>query len=368
VETIRIAEPDISGNELKYLTECIETNWISSSGSFVKKFEEKFAEYCGTKYATSCSNGTAALQLSLLALGVKKGDEVITPNLTFGATVSVIKHCNATPILADIDKKTWNISGREIERNITPKTKAIMPVHLYGNSCNMKEIQEIAQKYDLKVIEDAAEAHGAEYDSKKVGSIGDVGCFSFFGNKIITTGEGGICTSNDKELIKKIDLLKNHGMTKEKRYWHDVIGHNFRLTNIQAAIGLAQIEKIEEFNKKRDSLAKLYKENLKNLSEIEFQEITENSKPVYWMFPISLTEDANINVDQLAEKLRENGIETRKIFHPLHKMPVYLDLSEYPHSELVYKKGLILPMHNLLKEEQVNYICETLKKIITGFH
>lgn len=355
---IPIAEPNLDGNELKYLTECIKTNWISSTGKFVKEFERKFAEFCETKYATSCSNGTSALHLALLSLGIKRGDEVIIPNLTFGATAAVVKHCNAHPILVDIDKKTWNIDPKKIKERITDKTKAIIVVHLYGNPCDMDKILEIAKQNDLYIIEDCAEAHGAEYKNKKIGSIGDIGCFSFYGNKIITTGEGGMCVSNKKEIIDKINLIKNHGMTKEKKYWHDIVGYNYRLTNLQAAVGLAQLEKINQFIEKRRTLIRIYKNLLKDIKEITYQEITPNSNPVYWLFPLLL----NKNSFQLIKSLEDNKIEATNTFHPLNEMQPYFDSSEFSNSKSIFENGIVLPLHNNLTEKQIEKICGIIKK------
>ncbi len=355
---IPIAKPNLRGNELAYVNKCINTGWISSNGKFVGKFEKKFAEFCDCKFASSCSSGTSALHLALLALDIKDSDEVIVPNLTFATTANVVKYCNAKPILTDVDSKSWNISPNEIKKKITPKTKAIIPVHLYGNPCEMDEIIEIANEHNLYIIEDCAEAHGAEYKNKKIGNIGHIGCFSFFGNKIITTGEGGMCTSNNKEIIDNINLLKNHGMSKEKRYWHDILGYNYRLTNIQSAIGLAQLERINEFIKKRNEIVHIYKEILENIPGIEFQKINSKSKAVYWLFSILAN---NIPRDNLIKKLENAEVETRKVFYPLNKMRPYLDSSEFPNSEIIAKKGVTLPTHIDLKEEQIKYICDIIK-------
>tara|TARA_Y100000034_G_scaffold136675_1_gene214810 strand:- start:845 stop:1903 length:1059 start_codon:yes stop_codon:yes gene_type:complete len=349
---IPVAKPNLEGNELKYISECINGGWISSSGKFITKFEEEFAKFCGTNYATSTSNGTTALHLALLAIGIKEGDEVIVPNLTFATTANVVKHCGATPILVDVEKNTWNISPDEIRKNITLKTKAIIPVHLYGNPCDMNPIMNIAEEHNLIVIEDAAEAHGAEYKGRKVGSIGHIGCFSFFGNKIITTGEGGMCTSNDKKIINKINLLKNHGMTKEKRYWHDQVGYNYRMTNMQAAVGLAQLERVSNFLEKRHKIANIYKKHLKN---IEFQKITNNSKHSQWFVSI-ITK----NREKIIEKLKSKGIDTRKVFYPLSEMPPYKNNLTYPNSEYISKNGLSLPTYIDLTEKEIKEICDEI--------
>ncbi|NQV08592.1 DegT/DnrJ/EryC1/StrS family aminotransferase, partial [Candidatus Woesearchaeota archaeon] len=244
---IPVAEPVLEGNELKYVTECVKTGWISSAGKFVKKFEEKFSKYCDCKYGVAVSNGTTALHLALVALGIKKGDEVIVPNFTFVATANAVVYVGGVPVFVDADKETWNIDVDKIEEKITSKTKAIIPVNIYGHPCDMNKIMDIAKKHNLYVIEDCAESHGAEYNGEKTGSFGDISCFSFYGNKIITTGEGGMCVTNNKELAEKMSMLKDHGMKPERRYWHETIGFNYRMTNIQAAIGLAQLENINKF-------------------------------------------------------------------------------------------------------------------------
>jgi perosamine synthetase len=259
---IPVSMPQLSGNEEKYVLECLKSGWISSAGSFVTRFEEAYANYIGTKYATSCSNGTAALHLALLACGVGPGDEVIIPDLTFAATANAVLYCGAKPVLVDVEEKTWNIDPVLVENVMTSKTKAIIAVHLYGNPCDMDALMAIAERHKVYVIEDAAEAHGAVYRGRKVGGIGHIGCFSFYGNKILTTGEGGMCVTNDKKLLDTMELCKNHGMKKERRYFHEVIGFNYRLTNIQAAIGLAQLEQLPAFIKERSRVTQQYQKSL----------------------------------------------------------------------------------------------------------
>ncbi len=354
---IPIAEPDTTGNESKYVNDCIKSNWISSKGKYVKKFEEAFSEYCNVKYGISTSNGTAALHLALTALGIKKGDEVIIPNLTFIATANSIKYCNAKPIFVDVDKKTWNIDVNKIEEKISKKTKAIIPVHLYGNPCEMNKIMEIAKKHNLFVIEDCAEAHGAEYKGKKVGSFGDIACFSFFGNKIITTGEGGMCITNNKEFAQKMDILKNQGMDPKKRYWHPFIGFNYRMTNIQAAIGLAQLERIDKFIKTRRKNAKLYDQILKNVKGVTLQSVEKKSKNVCWIYSILLN-----NKNKIEKELKEKDIETRPLFYPLSVMPPYKTDEKFPVSEELCKKGISLPSSTKIKEKDIKMISNIIKK------
>jgi len=351
---IPIAKPNLKGNELKYVTDCINTGWISSQGKYVKMFEEEFAKYCGTKYSTSTTSCTTALHLALLAIGIKADDEVIVPNLTFATTSNVVKFCGAKEVLVDVDKETYNIDPKLIEKKITSKTKAIIIVHLYGFPCNMDEIMSLAKKHGLYVIEDAAEAHGAEYNGKKIGSMGDIGCFSFFGNKIMTTGEGGIAVSNNKELMDKMIHLKNHGIVQGKGYWHDVVGYNYRLTNIQAAIGLAQLEQLEDFITKRNEIAEIYKNELSDVRGIKFQNTCDNANPVYWMFSIEIDENYPLSIEELVEYLKNNGVDTRRMFNPLNKMPPYKDDGDFPISEYLYLNTLVLPTYvSITKDELI---------------
>lgn len=358
---IPVAKPNLVGNEEKYVLDCIKKNWVSSGGDYVKIFESKFAEFCGTKYASSSSNGTTALHLALLSLGICEGDEVIVPNLTFASTANVVKYCGAKEILVDVDKNTFNISIEEIEKSITSKTKAIIVVHIYGFPCDMEKIMFIAKRYNLFVIEDAAEAHGAIVSGQKVGSVGDIGCFSFFGNKLITTGEGGMCVTNNLELLNKINVLKNHGMEKPGEYIHNIVGYNYRLTNMQAALGVAQLERIDEFIEKRDLIAKTYIENLSTIEEISFQEAYPSGKQVYWMFSIILDSNSKISIDVLVEILKNYGIDTRKMFHPLNNMLPYRNSKKFPNSEYIFNNSLILPTFYDLSLDDVRNICEVIK-------
>ena len=246
-----VADLNFSGNEFKYLVDAFTSGWISANGTYIRNFENHFSSYVDCKHGIAVSNGTVALHLALTALDIGEGDEVIIPDLTFAATINAVLHTNAVPVIVDVEEESWCINPKKISDAITHKTRAIIPVHLYGQSCNMEAIMELAIKYDLKVIEDCAEAHGASFRGRKVGSFGDVGCFSFFGNKIITTGEGGMCVTNNIDLMEKMRILCNHGMSMNKKYWHDYVGYNYRMTNLQAAIGLAQLEYIDTIHENR---------------------------------------------------------------------------------------------------------------------
>lgn len=363
---ISIANPVFNGNEKKYLIECIDTGWVSANGRFIKEFEEKFAEYCGCKYAISCSNGTVSLHTILLGLGIGPGDEVIMPTLTYIATANAVRYCGATPVFVDSDAETFNIAPAEIEKKITENTKAIMPVHLYGLPADMDAICKIADKHNLVVIEDAAEAHGAEYNGKKVGSIGKVASFSFFGNKIITCGEGGMITTNDKALYEKMKLLKSQGVSAKKRYWHDIVGYNYRMTNMQAAVGLGQLENIDWHLKQRKRIADLYKKYLLDIPEyVSLQAEPENCRHVFWMSNIVLTDKVSKSRDQVMAEMEDREIEMRPIFYPMHIIPPYYDESvDCPAAEKIAARGISLPSHALLTEIDIEYICDSLKDII----
>ncbi|MBC7334373.1 MAG: DegT/DnrJ/EryC1/StrS aminotransferase family protein, partial [Actinobacteria bacterium] len=264
---IPVLEPSIGKEEIRSVLKAVKSGWVSSKGEFIEKFEKKFADYHRVKEAVSTSNGTTALHLALKSLGIEKNDEVIVPVLTFAATANAVIYCNAKPVFVDIHPKYWCIDPQKIEEKITEKTRAIIPVHLYGHPCDMDWITDIAEDHGLYVVEDAAESHGAEYKGKKVGTFGDIACFSFYGNKIITTGEGGMCITNNEELAKEMRILRDHGMRPDKKYWHDKIGFNYRMTNLQAALGIVQLKKLDKFINKKRKIAKIYRKNL-----YEFQE------------------------------------------------------------------------------------------------
>jgi len=354
-----VAIPNLNGNEFKYLTDAFMSTWISSQGEYINRFEEAFSSYSDTTYGVAVSNGTVAIHLALITLDIGEGDEVIIPDLTFAATINTVLHANATPVIVDVEEDSWCIDPQEIEKAITPKTKAIIPVHIYGQSCDMDAIMKIAKKYNLKVIEDCAEAHGAMQDGKKVGSFGDIGCFSFFGNKVITTGEGGMCITNDIVLDEKMRVLRDHGMSKTKRYWHDVIGYNYRMTNLQAAIGLAQLERIENIHKNRREYENSYKKLLKS-NKFTFQKDFENRRRITWL--VSVLINSNINRDEFIEQLKLKSIDARPFFYPLSDMVIYKnyckDFTKVTHS--LSEQGFNLPTYESLKS------IEEIEKILKG--
>lgn len=361
---IPIAEPSLGEEELANVIEAVRSGWISSRGRFIPEFEEKFAKYCGMKYGVATSNGTVALHLALKALGIGKGDEVIVPNLTFIATANAVSYCNAKPVFVDSHPDYWCMDPKKIEEKITRSTKAIIPVHLYGHPCDMGAIMDIAHDHKQYVIEDAAEAHGAEYKGKKVGSFGDISCFSFYGNKIMTTGEGGMCITDDDVLVEKMRILRDHGMNPYRKYWHDVIGFNYRMTNMQAAIGVAQLTKLDEFVEKKIQIAKWYTEGIKQIAEDERITLHPEmpwAKCVYWMYSILIEEKFGMKRDELIIKLEQRGIESRPFFNPIHVMRPYKNFETFEVVERISKKGLNLPTSIKLLPDTIQKIIETIE-------
>lgn len=362
---IPIAEPNLTGNEEKYVLDCLHSGWISSLGKYIPIFEESFSKYCGARYGVSTANGTVALHLALAALGIKNGDEVIIPDLTFIATANAVTYTGAKSVLVDVLKETWNIDPLKIEEKITKKTKAIIVVHLYGLPCDMNPILKIAKKYHLYVIEDAAEAHGAEYYGKMVGSLGDIGCFSFYGNKTMTTGEGGMVITNNKKFAGKAEFLKDHAMSKKRKYYHPVVGFNYRMTNIEAAIGLAQLEKIKEFLAKKREIARLYNLSLRNLEGISLPPSgNKQIKSTYWMYSILVNKEVKISRDELIKELRKKNIDSRPFFIPLHRLPPYKTMEKFPVADNLGKRGLSLPCGVSLEKQDLFYISKQIGKII----
>lgn len=363
---IPLSEPYLGGTELKYVTECIRSNTISTVGRFLDLFEKKFAKFLGVKYAVSTCNGTAAIHTALRVLNVKPDDEVIVPTLTFVATVNPIIYLGAKPVFVDSEKETWNIDPEKIEEKITPKTKVIIPVHLYGHPANMYRITEVARKHNLKIIEDATEALGSKYYNRNVGTIGDIGCFSFNGNKIITTGGGGMIVSNNKEYINKAKYLINQARDDSIEYIHKVVGYNYRLPNIQAAIGVAQIEKIQEHIKSKRLIAKLYSEKLSKINGITTGGECKWAFNCFWMYSILIDKKTyGLSKNELLKILNKKGIQVRPFFKPLHTLLPYkkFNSSNIKVANYLYENGLNLPCSVGLKEEEIELICNTIAKL-----
>ena len=363
---IPVAAPMLVGNERKYVLDCLTSTWISSNGEYLERFEDTFAKFCGVKHAIACCNGTAALHLALKTLGVGPGDEVIVPALTFIATANAVTYCGARPVFADSDPRTWNLDHTVLPK-ITSRTKGIIVVHLYGYPADMDPILSLAGRHGLFVLEDAAEAHGATYNGHTLGSLGNMGVFSFYGNKIVTTGEGGMVVTNDDSLADQVRLLNNQGMDPARRYWFPVIGYNYRMTNIAAAIGLAQLEKVKWHMKRRQEIATWYQRELREVRGISWQSEVPPSRSAHWMFSIILDDSIQTSRDEVMNRLRERGIETRPVFYPIHMLPPYRGSSgqsSLPVAERIGLRGISLPTWAGLKRQDVSYICENLLKCI----
>jgi len=344
----------MNGNEKKYVMDCLDSTWISSKGKYINLFEEGFAKYINVPFASSVNNGTVALHLALLALDIKAGDEIILPTFTYVATANAVMYMGAIPVFVDSLAETWQIDPKDVERKITSKTKAIIAVHLYGQACEMDELVSICKKNNIYLIEDCAEAIGTLYKEKHVGGFGDISTFSFFGNKTITTGEGGMVVTNNKDLCDKCNNLKNQGISTVQ-YWHDKVGYNFRMTNICAAIGLAQLEQIEIVLNKKIDLANAYRKAFEG-SKIEFHKQQPGTFNSYWMCSL-LIENGNLR-DKLRNFLLENGIDTRPLFYPVHTMPMFKAFAkeEFPIANQLSKRGINLPSYPELSVNDVAFI------------
>lgn len=354
-----IYSPYLNGREKALVMDCLDSTWISSKGKYVGQFEESFASWLGVQQAITVSNGTVALHVALAALGIGPGDEVLVPTLTYIASANAVKYTGADVVFVDSERDYWQIDIADAERRVTSRTKAIMVVHVYGQSCDMDAVMAFAKKHSLYVIEDCAEAIGTRYDGTHVGTIGDVGCFSFFGNKTITTGEGGMVTTNNAELAAKIRHLRSQGVSAEKEYWHDAIAFNYRMTNICAAIGCAQMESIDDLIAKKQQIAEWYRQSLAGLP-VQVHATQPGTLHSYWMVSI-LVEDA-ADRDALRASLKEDGIETRPLFYPLHQMSMYAAPGQnFPVADDISSRGINLPSYPALMRDDITYICERVR-------
>lgn len=358
---IAVTNPLFDEDEIELLNECIVSGWVSSGGPFITKFEGMMAEYCGTKYAISCSSATSGLHLALLSNDIGPDDEVIVPSLTFIATANSVSYTGATPVFIDSEIDTWNIDPDLIADAITPKTKAIIPVHLYGQPADMDKINNIAKKHDLLVIEDAAEAQGAKYKGKMVGSLADVAVFSYFGNKIITTGEGGMIVTNDADIAEKCRILRDHGMSKNRRYWHEVIGYNYRMTNMQAALGVAQMGKIDKIILRKKEIAQEYEKHLENIPGVTLPVNMPWADNVFWLYTILIDESVmGHGIEKIMAKLKEFEIDSRPIFPPIHTQPVYKNNQSLPVAEKISSIGVSLPSAPEIKNDDIKKVCDII--------
>ncbi len=361
---IELDAPNVSNAEKESLCDCIDSGFISTYGPFVSEFEEKFSRYIGAEAGASIQSGTAAIHIALHELGIRAGNEVIVPALTFVASVNPIVYVGAKPVFVDVDIKTWNIDPDQIKRAITKNTKAIIPVHLYGNPCNMDEIMNIAQEYGLYVIEDATESLGSKYKGKHTGTFGDLGCFSFNGNKTITTGGGGMVIGNDRERIAHIKFLINQGRDESKGYYHPEIGFNYRMTNLEASLGLAQMKALDYFLAKKEKFNSIYKAGFKDIDSISFQSEYKESDRSFWLSTIIF--ENSIDITSLQAELKKQGIPTRRIFMPIVEFPPYKQYKQdnYENAYRLYERGLCLPSSTLNSEEDIHCVCNLMKETL----
>lgn len=370
MDFIPVNEPLLNGNEKKYLCECIDTGWISSEGPFVKEFEQKMSATVDRKYGVAVSNGTAALEVAVQALGIGEGDEVIMPAFTIISCAMSVTKVGAIPVLVDSDLYTWNMNIQEIEAKITPKTKAIMMVHLYGLPVEADKVLTLAKKYNLKVIEDAAEMHGQTYNGRPCGSFGDISIFSFYPNKHITTGEGGMVVTDDEQLAERCRMLRNLCFKKDVRYIHDEISDNYRFTNLQAAVGLAQLERLDEFIIKKREMGRYYTEHLKDVKGLILPiERTNYADNIYWVYGLVLEKDVPADNRLIQKLLAEEGIGSRVFFWCMHEQPVYqrqrlFENQKYPNAEYLARKGFYIPSGLALTEEQMEQVVDGVKNVM----
>jgi perosamine synthetase len=357
-----VAEPFLGELELRYVSECVLSGWVSSAGPFVARFEEQFAAFCGCRHAVATSNGTTALHLALVALGIGPGDEVVVPTLTFIATANAVTYTGARPVFVESERSTWNIDPERVAAAITPRTKAIVPVHLYGHPAKMDALLEMAHEHGLFIVEDAAEAHGATYRGRPVGGMGDAGTFSFYGNKIVTTGEGGMVVCDDDDLAERLRMLRDHGTTPGRRYHHPVVGFNYRLTNLQAALGVAQMERLDEILAAKHRIASRYGAALEQVPGITLPPEQPWAQNVYWLYSILVDEgEFGLSRDELMGRLDAAGVETRPVFPPVHTQPAYTGGS-YPVAEELAARGLSLPSAVGLRDDEIDRVVDVIAR------
>lgn len=359
---IPVSKPVLSDIDVSLVTDAVTSGWVSSQGEYVARFEREFADFCGVRHCILTSNGTVALHLALKALNIGRGHEVIVPDLTFVATANAVVHAEATPITADVRYEDWCIDPSSVERLITSQTRAIIPVHLYGHPAAMHGLLAIAQKHDLKIIEDSAESHGAEYYGQKVGGLGDCAAFSFYGNKLITTGEGGAITTNCDEIAERARFLRDHAMSKYKRYWHTEVGYNFRMTNLQAALGVGQLSQIDSFITERDRILDTYRRIL-SPSGIILNPSLSSIRTVNWITCVLIPGVTRLQRDSLISDLYEAGIDTRPFFYPLSTLPMYESSTGVVSADLS-ARGINLPTYPGISSSEIEYISNTLLKLI----
>ncbi|MBI5481611.1 MAG: DegT/DnrJ/EryC1/StrS family aminotransferase [Deltaproteobacteria bacterium] len=366
---IPVCEPLLSEAARRYVDECLRTGWISSAGRFITEFEERWAAYCGMDHGVAVSNGTAALELALEALDLTPGDEVILPTFTIVSCALAVVRARATPVLVDSDPVTWCLDVAQLRARIGPRTRAIMPVHIYGHPVDMDPVLELARAHGLTVVEDAAEAHGATYKGRRVGGLGDLSCFSFYANKIISTGEGGMVLARRVEHADRLRALRNLCFGAERRFVHAAAGHNYRLTNLQAAIGVAQVESIDEHLRRKRWMGRAYSDRLRGLAQLTLPAEAGWARSVYWMYGVVLADDVGYDAAEFARRLRQEGVETRPFFVGMHEQPVFRERGlfageRYPVAERLSRRGLYLPSGLTLTEAQVEAVSQAVRQVL----
>ncbi len=376
---IPVNEPLLNEQDLAYVAECVRTGWVSSAGRFIDEFEQRWAAYCGRRFGVTVSNGTAALQLAIACLGLRPGDEVIIPTFTIISCALAVIYNDGVPVLVDSEPRTWCMDVSQIEKKLTPRTRAIMPVHIYGHPVDMDPILDLADRHGLAVIEDAAEVHGAEYLSRRdtshptwrrCGSFGTLSCFSFYANKLVTTGEGGMVLTDDPELAEKARSLRNLCFKAERRFYHESLGFNFRLTNLQAALGLAQLERIDEIVARKRWMGYEYTRRLKGIKGLQLPAEESWARSVFWMYGVVLSKEIPMDAREFAQKLREHGVDTRPFFLGMHEQPVFHQRglfvgNEYPVANWLADRGLYLPSGLALTENQVEEVCNAVHEVLS---
>jgi perosamine synthetase len=363
---IPVFAPWLSENVRRYVLDCVDSGWISSLGRYVGRFEEEFARFCEASHGVATSNGTTALHLALATLGIGPGDEVLVPDLTFVATANVVRFTGADPVLVDADPVTWGMDPADARAKVTARTRAIMPVHVYGHPVDLDPLLDLARTNGLDVVEDAAEAHGARYKGRRVGALGRIGAFSFYGNKIITTGEGGMVVTNDPALAERASFLRDHAMDPERRYYHPEIGFNYRMTNIQAAIGCAQLEQAEAILTRRKAIAAAYEAVLAGLPGLVRPPALPWAESVYWMYSVLVEPAFGLDRDQVRAGLRARGIDSRPFFVPLHELPPYRTPGPFPVATRLGRSGINLPSGTGLEPADIQLIGQALRELVAG--
>lgn len=360
---IPVFAPWLSENVRRYVLDCVDSGWISSLGEYVGRFERDFAAFCEARRAVATSNGTTALHLALVALGIGAGDEVLVPDLTFVATANAVRYTGATPVLVDADPVTWTLDPADARRKVTPRTRAIVPVHIYGHPVDLDPLLELARAHDLRVVEDAAEAHGARYRGRRVGALGHAGVFSFYGNKIITTGEGGMVVTNDPALAERAAFLRDHAMDPKRRYYHPEIGFNYRMTNLQAAIGCAQLEQVESILVRRKTIAAAYEAGLSGVPGLRRPPAEPWAESVYWMYSVLVEPGFGRDRDAVRDGLRARGVDSRPFFVPLHELPPYRTEASFPVATALGRTGINLPSGTGLTAAEIQTVCHALREL-----